>query len=48
MVRVSPDTADEGGAIDAYRYETGRMAGFSHTNLEGDRVARATATARSW
>ena len=35
MVRVSPDTADEGGAIDAYRYETGRMAGFSHTNLEG-------------
>ncbi len=35
MVRASPDTLAEPGAIDAYRWEDTRMEGFSHTHLEG-------------
>lgn len=35
MVRASPDTYAEAGAVDAYRYEDTRMDGFSHTHLEG-------------
>ncbi|GDX83529.1 hypothetical protein LBMAG42_53400 [Deltaproteobacteria bacterium] len=35
MVRASPDTDAEEGAIDAYRYEDTKLDGFSHTHLEG-------------
>ena len=35
MVRATPDTHAEAGAIDAYRYEDTRLDGFVHTQLEG-------------
>ena len=35
MVRASPDTHGDPGAVDAYRYEDTQMDGFSHTHLEG-------------
>ncbi|NOY90515.1 MAG: glycoside hydrolase family 92 protein [Deltaproteobacteria bacterium] len=35
MLRVSPNTLNEGASIDPYRYEADRIAGFTHTNLEG-------------
>jgi predicted alpha-1,2-mannosidase len=35
VVRASPDTLGENGAIDAYEYDATRIEGFSHTHLEG-------------
>jgi predicted alpha-1,2-mannosidase len=35
MVRASPDSAVEGGSIDAYEYGSDRIEGFTHLHLEG-------------
>lgn len=35
MMRASPDTLADPGAIDAYRWEDDHLEGFSHTHLEG-------------
>ena len=35
MVRASPDTVDNNGAIGAYHYGSGNLRGFTHTHLEG-------------
>lgn len=35
MVKLSPDTLEEPGSIDAYDWGTSRIEGFSHTHLEG-------------
>jgi len=35
MVKLSPDTENERGAIDAYEYDNDAIEGFTHTHLEG-------------
>jgi predicted alpha-1,2-mannosidase len=35
MVRASPDTNPEGGAVTPYDYDGARITGFAHTSLEG-------------
>lgn len=35
MVKLSPDTVNDEGSIDAYEYASDRIEGFSHTHLEG-------------
>lgn len=35
MVRASPDTLNDPGAIDAYDWSSDRIEGFTHTHLEG-------------
>ena len=35
MVRVSPNTREEPGSIDAYEYNRDRLDGFAHAHLEG-------------
>ena len=35
MVRVSPNTHEEAGSIDAYEYNRDRIDGFAHAHLEG-------------
>ena len=47
MVRASPDTVDKGGQIDAYHYASGKLAGFTHTHLEGRRPSSTTSRRRT-
>ena len=35
MVRVSPDSLNDGGAVDAYEYDNERIEGFTHTHWQG-------------
>ena len=35
MVRVSPDTLNDGGAVDAYEYDNEQIEGFTHTHWQG-------------
>jgi predicted alpha-1,2-mannosidase len=35
MVRVSPDTLNDGGAVDAYEYDNSHIEGFTHTHWQG-------------
>ena len=35
MVRLSPDTWNEGGAVGAYAWDSDRIEGFTHTHWEG-------------
>ncbi len=35
MVRVSPDTVNDDGAVDAYEYENTHIEGFTHTHWQG-------------
>ncbi len=35
LVRVSPDTVNDGGAVDAYEYDNTLIEGFTHTHWQG-------------
>ncbi len=35
MVRLSPDTDNDAGAVDAYEYDNERIEGFTHTHWQG-------------
>ena len=35
LVRVSPDTVNDGGAVDAYEYDNTHIEGFTHTHWQG-------------